>query len=320
MSLLNETIQGVLPLYPGGVVLARERLRAAGVSPQERMRLGDLAIQLAGITGLAPPVIRHKALIVCVADHGLADHLPASRQTDSGGQVADILAGRAPVCVTAEKVGASMVVLDLGLAGAPITSAGLISKRIASGTADITQQPAMDLTKVVESIQTGIAIVVDELAEQVGVLAVDGLGAGSRVSAQAVICAITGRAPSADKEGALVKQALAANRPVAMDMLDVLQQVGGFEIGAIAGVILGAAANRLPVAIGGLTASAGALLAAGLAPLARQFMILGGTEELEHQPTLDRLGLEPDLDLGLGDGVTAVRALGMVDDACGLLE
>jgi len=190
--------------------------------------------------------------------------------------------------------------------------------------------------QAVQAIEAGIEVVEDEIARGLNIVATGDMGIGNTTPSSGIVAAITGR-PVAEVTGrgtgindeqlarkvAVIEKALAVNRPDPDDALDVLSKVGGFEIGAIAGVVLGAAAHRIPVVIDGFISTAGALIAGGVAPLAREYMIAAhASVEIGHRASLEHLGLIPCLDLylRLGEGTGAALVLSVVEAACKILD
>lgn len=337
MSLLTETIQSIYPLDEGAANLARQRQSILTKPAGSLGRLETLSIQVAGITGLARPIIRQKAIITCAGDHGVtAQGVSAYPQEVTPQMVANILNGGAAINVLARHVGARVTVVDAGVAVDLAPHSGLIMSKVGYGTADMTQGPAMTMDQAVRSIEAGIQAVQAELARGLDIVATGDMGIGNTTPSSAIVSAMTGR-PVADVTGrgtgindqqlnhkiAVIDRALAVNRPATSDALDVLSKVGGFEIGAIAGVILGAAANHIPVVVDGFISTAGALIAGGLSPLARQYMIAAhASVEIGHRAALVYLGLSPclDFDLRLGEGTGAALVLSVVEAACKILS
>jgi len=245
--------------------------------------------------------------------------------------VANFAAGGAAINVLARHVGARVVVVDMGVAGETARAARVVRKKVALGTADITRGHAMSRRQARETVRSGIEVFEEELGRGMELAATGDMGIGNTTPSAAIIATFTGR-PAAEVAGrgtgvddaglarkvAVLEQALSVNRPDPNDALDVLGKVGGFEIGGLAGVILAAAANRVPVVIDGLISGAAALVAAGLEPRAKEFMIAGHlSTEPGHRAALEHLGLEPVLDLGmrLGEGTGAALAMGIVEAA-----
>jgi nicotinate-nucleotide--dimethylbenzimidazole phosphoribosyltransferase len=337
MSLLERTIQSIQPLDAIAMDAARARQNRLTKPPGSLGRLEEISIQVAGITGQERPVIGDKVVITCAGDHGVvAQGVSAYPQEVTPQMVDNFLAGGAAINVLARHVGARVVVVDVGVAADFETQPGLVVKKVAHGTADMTQGPAMSREQAVQAVEAGIEVMENEIAQGASLIATGDMGIGNTTPSSAIVAAITGL-PVARVTGhgtgiddirlvhkvAVIEQALAVNRPNPDDALDVLSKVGGFEIGAIAGVILGAAAQRVPVVIDGFISTAGALIADGLAPLARDTMIAAhDSVEIGHKAMLDHLGLVPclDFDLRLGEGTGAALVLSVVEAACKILD
>ena len=337
MSLLERTIQSIQPLDAIAMDAARARQNRLTKPPGSLGRLEEISIQVAGITGQERPVIGDKVVITCAGDHGVvAQGVSAYPQEVTPQMVDNFLAGGAAINVLARHVGARVVVVDVGVAADFETQPGLVVKKVAHGTADMTQGPAMSREQAVQAVEAGIEVMENEIAQGASLIATGDMGIGNTTPSSAIVAAITGL-PVARVTGhgtgiddirlvhkvVVIEQALAVNRPNPDDALDVLSKVGGFEIGAIAGVILGAAAQRVPVVIDGFISTAGALIADGLAPLARDTMIAAhDSVEIGHKAMLDHLGLVPclDFDLRLGEGTGAALVLSVVEAACKILD
>lgn len=316
---------------------ARARQNNLTKPPGSLGRLEEISIQVAGITGQARPVIKEKAVVTCAGDHGVvAQGVSAFPQEVTPQMVYNFLNGGAAINVLARHVGARVVVVDAGVAADFEPQPGLVIKKVAHGTADMTQGPAMSRAQAVQAIEAGIEVVEDEIARGLSIVAVGDMGIGNTTPSSGIVAAITGR-PVAEVTGrgtgindeqlahkmAVIRKALAVNRPDPDDALDVLSKVGGFEIGTIAGVVLGAAAHHIPAVIDGFISTAGALIAGELAPLAREYMIAAhASAEIGHRAMLDRLGLIPclDFDLRLGEGTGAALVLSVVEAACKILD
>jgi nicotinate-nucleotide--dimethylbenzimidazole phosphoribosyltransferase len=234
----------------------------------------------------------------------------------------------------AEQVGARIRVLDAGIAAEMDPHSGLTVEKVGRGTDDATTGPAMSLMQVVMAIETGIRAVQQEAEQGVGILGLAGMGLGSVTSAAMVVAAISGRAvaelvPQARSEHreeraraiAAADRALTVNRPEQHDMLDIVSKVGGFEIGAIAGIALGAALRRVPVVVDGLVAAAGALVAGGLNPLTQGALIAShGSAGGGQRVALQMLRLRPCLAMALpvDGGIGALLAMPIVEAAARL--
>jgi nicotinate-nucleotide--dimethylbenzimidazole phosphoribosyltransferase len=337
VSLLEQTIKAIHPLDAAAMEAARARQNRLTKPPGSLGRLETISIQIAGITGQARPVIEHKAVITCAGDHGVtAQGVSAYPQEVTAQMAANFLGGGAAINVLARHVGARVVVVDAGVATNLEPQPGLVIKKIARGTADMTQGPAMSREQAIQAIEVGIETLEDEITRGLSIVAIGDMGIGNTTPSSAIAAAITGH-PVADVTGrgagindeqlahkvAVIEKALAVNQPDPHDGLDVLSKVGGFEIGAIAGVILGAAAHRVPVVLDGFISTAGALIAGELTPLAREYMIAAhASVEIGHRAMLEHLGLSPclDFDLRLGEGTGAVLVISIVEAACKVLD
>ena len=295
-------------------------------------RLEELSIRVAGMTGILTPPLARKAVIVMAGDHGVAaEGVSAFPQAVTVQMVANFLAGGAGINVLARHVGARVVVVDIGINGDVPPGEGLLSRKIARGTGNIARGPAMTREQAAQAILTGVEIVREEAARGLDMVATGDMGIANTTPSSAVVAAITAR-PPADVTGRgtgiddiawahkvqVIERSLAVNRPQGADGLDVLAKVGGFEIGGLAGVVLGAAASRIPVVVDGFISTAGALIATEICPTARHYIIAAHRSvEVGHQVALDRIGVRPLLDLGmrLGEGTGAALAMDIVEAA-----
>ena len=337
MSRFEDTLQAIEPvsLDPDGSIQAR---LDSLTKPQGSLgRLEALARWYVGIRagGFADPAAcprpAKKTVFVMVGDHGVAAQgVSAFPQEVTPQMVLNFLGGGAGINVLARHVGARVVVVDCGVAGDLPADEGLLSRKVARGTADFTQGPAMSREQAVAAVEIGIACVEDALAgDGLDLIATGDMGIANTTPSTAMLAAfsglsveaITGRGTGIDDEGLARKQraveaGLARNAPDPADPLDVLAKVGGFEIGAIAGLCLAGARHRIPVVVDGFISTAGALLASRLAPAARDVMASAHqSQEIGHQAMLKELGLRPllDLDFRLGEGTGAVLGMGLVD-------
>jgi nicotinate-nucleotide--dimethylbenzimidazole phosphoribosyltransferase len=249
--------------------------------------------------------------------------------------VENFLHGGAAVNVLARRAGADVVVADLGVAARVASHPGLRSIRIAAGTHNMTEGPAMTRDQAVAAIEVGIALVEIEHASGLDLAGIGEMGIGNTTAASAMTAALTGADVEAvtgagtgvDADGrrrklGAIRRALDVNRPDPADAIDVLAKVGGFEIAGLVGVTLAAAAHRVPVVIDGFIASVAALAAVRIKPEVR-FALLASHRSAEpgHRHVLDALGLAPYLDLGmrLGEGTGAALCIGLARSALAIL-
>lgn len=335
--MLTETIARIGPLDAGAMNAARARQDQL-TKPQGSLgRLEELAIQIAGITGAARPRLRSPAVVVMAADHGIARRGVSAYPAEVTPQmVLNFLAGGAAINVLARHVGASVTVVDMGVAADLPPHPGLISRKLAYGSADISSEPAMSREQARAAVETGIEIVNQLLDAGSDLIATGDMGIGNTTASSAIVAAlsghpaaeVTGRGTGVDDAGlerkiALIEAALARHRPIPTDPIDLLARLGGFEIGGLAGVMLGAAARRTPVVIDGFISGAAALLACALAPAAQPYLIAAHRSvERGHAAIFEQLELRPLLDLGmrLGEGSGAALGLSLCQAACKLLD
>ncbi len=325
-ELLTNTIKKIKPLDERSMADARARQDTL-TKPQGSLgRLEELSIQLAGIQGKLIPQIRHKAVITMAGDHGVvAEGVGNWPQEITAQMVYNFIGGGAGINVIARQIGARVIVVDMGVASKLEANPQLVSRRVAPGTQNISLGPAMTREQAVMAIETGIEIVTAEVAKGLDIVGTGDMGIGNTTASSAICAVMTGR-PVAEVTGRgtgiddkqlahkveVIKRALAVNRPDPKQPLDVLAKVGGFEIGGLAGVMLAAAAHRIPVVIDGFISGAAALIATALSPGLKDFLIAAHVSaEPGHRLLLKHLGLKPllDLDMRLGEGTGA--ALGI---------
>jgi nicotinate-nucleotide--dimethylbenzimidazole phosphoribosyltransferase len=292
-------------------------------------RLEELAVQLAGI-GVSGP---RCGIVVAAADHGYADEGVSAYPAEVTRQMLQVFAsGGAAICVLSRLVGAELVVVDAGVRE-KLDDRRVHSIRIGAGTANAAHGPAMSREQALAALEAGISLA-RELADRVDIVALGDMGIGNTTAAGALHAAlldvpaalVCGPGTGLDQEGvrrkaAVIERALAANRPLD-DPVDVLAALGGFEIALLAGIALGAAAERLAIVLDGFIVTASALVAARIAPSVVDYMVAGHlSPEPGHRLGLDALGLQPllDLDLRLGEGTGAALALPLLRSALALL-
>jgi nicotinate-nucleotide--dimethylbenzimidazole phosphoribosyltransferase len=334
---LKKTINAIQPLDQKTMAAAQQR-QAQLTKPAGALgRLEALSVQVAGITGQINPPLSTRAIIVAAGDHGVtAEGVSAFPAEVTPQMVFNFLHGGAAINVLARQAGARVTVLDAGVAVELPDHPDLIKAKVAPGTQNMAHGPAMTRAQAVQSIEIGLAVVRREMERGLHLVGTGDMGIGNTTPSSAIcavftgadITAVTGRGTGLNDAALrhkinVLQRALAVNRPNAGDPLDVLAKVGGFEIGAIAGIVLGAAAYRLPVLVDGFISTAGALIAGALAPLCRGYMI-GAHRSVEpgHKIMQQHLGLEPifTLDLRLGEGTGAALAMPVVAAATAILN
>lgn len=334
---LENIIRSIQPLDEPAMQAARSRQNELTKPPGSLGRLEALSIQIAGITGRPRPTLRRPAIITLAADHGIARQGVSAFPVEVTAQmVLNFLRGGAGINVLARHVGAEVIVADLGVAVDLPASDDLIVNKIGYGTRDFSVEPAMTREQARQSIEAGIRIAQAAIARGCDILGTGEMGIGNTTPSSAITAVftgrpareITGRGSGVDDAGlarkvSVIEAALARHRPDPTDGLDVLSKVGGFEIGGLAGVMLGAAAARAPVVVDGFISGAAALIAASLAPTARDYMIAAHRSvEIGHRAIFEHLRLQPlfDLDLRLGEGTGAALGISICQAACKVLD
>jgi nicotinate-nucleotide--dimethylbenzimidazole phosphoribosyltransferase len=338
MKLLISTLKQIEPQDPGSRAAAHARLEQLAMPFWALGRIMDLAEDLAGMTRSLRPPISRRTIVTMAGDHGVvAEGVSKYPQEVTAQMVNNFVAGRAGINVLARQAGAKVVVVDMGVAGdlSALTESGkIISRRIGPGTRNMAAGPAMSREEAVRSVEAGIAIA-EDLNASTDVFATGDMGIGNTTPSSAIIAAVTGCSVEAATgrgtgidDGQLqhkvlvIEKAMNTNHPNPADPLDILSKIGGFEIGGIAGLILGAAAMKKPVLVDGLISTAGALIAWCLEPRSIEYAIAAHRSvEQGHRIALQHLKKTPllDLDLRLGEGTGAALAMHLVEAAARIL-
>lgn len=326
MDLLKKTIESIKPLDGKAMAEARERQDQLTKPAGSLGRLEEVSIRIAGIQGKGKPQIRHKAMITMAGDHGVVDEKVGNWPREVTAQmVENFLHGGAGINVLSKQVGARVVFVDMGIASDMKPDKQLIVKKVDYGTKNMCLGPAMTEAQAVKALENGIEVVNSEVKKGLDILGTGDMGIGNTTASSAIFAAlsgktveqVTGRGTGASDEQLkhkidVIKRALAVNKPDPRKPLEVLAKVGGFEIGGLAGVMLGAAANHIPVIIDGFISGAAAMIAIALAPKAKEYIIAGHcSAEAGHKAMLEYLRLKPliTLDMRLGEGTGAALGL-----------
>jgi nicotinate-nucleotide--dimethylbenzimidazole phosphoribosyltransferase len=331
-DLIDRTIKEIVPLDEAAMAAARARQDQLTKPLGSLGRLEELSIQLAGIFGEANPAIRRKTVILAAGDHGVvAEGVSAYPQDVTPAMVMNFLGGGAAINVLATHAGADIVVLDAGVAADLPEHPSLRSVKIGRGTDNIAVGPAMTREQAIQCLETGIQVCQEMITAGADLIACGDMGIGNTTPSSAITSVITGastevttgRGTGLDDAGlahkaAVVQKAIDVNKPDPKDGLDILMKVGGFEIGVLAGVFLGAAARHRPVVVDGFISGAAALIAHAIAPeAANRFIASHRSVEPGHRLELSHMGLEPLLELGmrLGEGSGATLSMHLIEAA-----
>lgn len=335
--LLEETLKKILPLDRSIESEAQKHLDRL-TKPQGSLgKLEELARRIACIQGRIPPRLGRKLIFVFAADHGVTEEGVSAYPGDVTAQMTyNFLRGGAAINILSRHFDVDVDVIDMGVDQQFPPLERLGSFKIRPGTANFTRGPAMSRKEALQSVETGIRLAQDAATKGLFLLGAGDMGIGNTTSAAAIFCALTGvpvrevtgrgtgiDATAWERKVAAIERGLSVNRPDSDDPLDVLAKVGGFEIGAIAGLILGAAAHRVPFVLDGYIATAAALLAKRLHPAVGDFLLAAHlSAESGHQAMLPELGVKPilHLEMRLGEGTGACIAMGLIEAAVKLMR
>ena len=326
-------------IHPVDAAVGAESQRIFDLKTKPRRSLGrleDLATRIASIRRLAVPPRLDAAIVVAAGDHGVAaEGVSAYPQEVTAQMVANFAAGGAAINVLARQAGARLLVVDAGVATA-CDFPGVRPLRFGPGTANATLGPAMSRETASAAVAAGAAVAEELAGDGIGIIGVGEMGIGNTTSASALCAhllpaeptAVCGRGTGLDDEGVkrkaeVVNGMLAANDLDPDDPLGALAALGGFEVAVLVGLVLGCAAERMPVVLDGFITGAAALVAARLSPAATGAMIASHrSSEPGHRLVLEALGLDPlvDLDLRLGEGSGAALVLPLIGSAIALLN
>jgi nicotinate-nucleotide--dimethylbenzimidazole phosphoribosyltransferase len=329
MISLSETLARIHSPNRGLLTRARERLDRL-TKPQGSLgRLEELAAQYVMLTGEMKPAVPRGAVFTFAADHGVAlEGVSAYPREVTPQMVLNFLRGGAGVNVLARHVGVEVRVVDIGVAYDFGVVPGLIQKKIMPGTNNFLIEPAMSREQAEQAVLVGVELAMKAVEEGIGLIGTGDMGIGNTTASSAIAAVMTGR-PVADVTGrgtgideaaharkvTVIQQALERHALDRRETMDVLAKVGGLEIAGLAGLMLGGAAARVPVVLDGFIAGAAALIAVGLQPLCRDYLMASHRSvERGHQAILDHLNLKPllDLDLRLGEGTGACLGMHLV--------
>jgi len=334
---LMDTLNAIEPIAQNFMREAQKRSDNL-TKPQGSLgRLEELAALVCGIKRTLKPKTENKVIFTLAADHGVAEEgVSAFPQEVTKEMISNFVNGGAGVNVLARHINAKVIVVDMGVKG-EILSKDVIIKKIANGSKNFTKGLAMTREQAIKSVLYGIELVDEEMKNgTIDIVGTGDMGIANTTPSSAVVAAIThaevekitGRGTGISDEIfnnkiMVIKKGLNLNKPNPDDAIDVLSKVGGFEIGGIAGVILGCAKNKIPVVIDGFISGVGALIAYKLNPLTKDYMLASHQSvEQGHKILLEYIGLKPllNLNLRLGEGTGAALGINLVEAACKILN
>lgn len=330
---LDALVREVLPLDRSAMTAAEEYQARLAKPPGSLGRLEEISIQLAGITGHVHNALNKKQLLVFAADNGVvAEGVSSAPQSVTKQQTINLMRGKTGAAVLAKHFGCGLTVCDVGV-NADIYESAVLNRKIAYGTQNICTGPAMTREQTLQAILTGAEIARTVDADVIGV---GEMGIGNTTTSSAVLAvllgadveAVTGRGggiteESFRKKKAVIRTAIEVNRPDRDDVVGVLSKVGGFDLAAMCGAFLGAAAARRPAVIDGLISAAAALCAVRLCPNVRGYLVPSHASfEIGYRLAMETMDLRPLFDLGmrLGEGSGCPLAFQVLDAACAVIN
>lgn len=323
---LQETIEKIRPLDEKAMDCTRKRWDSIAHPLHSLGKLEDMVVQLAGITGNPDVHAEKRVLVPMCADNGVVEEGVTQTGQEITALVAEnFLCTKAASSIMCKSVKCDIFPVDVGIA----TDVSILNRKIAYGTKNMTKEPAMSREEAIKAIETGIEVA--EMMKEKGyqILATGEMGIGNTTTSSAVAAVLlelpvetmTGRGAGLSTDGLnrkiqAIKKAIELHHPDKKDPVDVLAKVGGFDIAAIAGLFLGGAALQMPVVIDGVISATGALAAASLCPLCKDYMLASHvSKEPAGALLLEALGKEAPLhcDMCLGEGTGALNLFPLLD-------
>jgi nicotinate-nucleotide--dimethylbenzimidazole phosphoribosyltransferase len=332
----HETIGRIQPTDRRLLAQAQARLDRLTKPIGSLGRLEELAALYVMITGEMKPKVPRGTVFTFAADHGVtAEGVSAYPSAVTPQMVLNFLRGGAGVNVLARHVGIEVRVVDIGVAFDFEGVSGLIHKKVMPGTKNMLVESAMSPAQAEQALQVGIDLATEAGRQGIGLIGTGEMGIGNTTASSAIaavmtcrpVSEVTGRGTGIDDASHahkidVIQRTLDLHRLDSTNAMEVLAKVGGLEIGGLAGLMLGAAEARIPVVLDGFIAGAAALIAVGLQPHCKDYLIASHRSvEQGHQAILDHLGLKPlfDLDLRLGEGTGACLGMSLVFSAIKIL-
>ena len=332
MELLS-LLRSITPPDEAAMTAARHRQAELAKPPGSLGVLEDLSVQLAGITGKVQNRVDRTHLLVFAADNGVvAEGVSSAPQSVTLQQTVNLTRAKTGASVLAKAFGCGITVCDVGV-NAEIHTDAVLNRKIAYGTRNMAKEPAMTREQAEKAILTGAELA---MATEADALGIGEMGIGNTTTSSAVLSVllslpveeVTGRGGGVTDEAFAKKKqviltAIAQNRPNPQDPVDVLARVGGFDLAAMCGAFLGAAASHRPVVIDGFISAAAALCAVRMCPAVRYYLVSSHASfEIGYEKAMEAMGLRPMLLLGmrLGEGSGCPLAFQILKGACAVMN
>lgn len=330
---LKSLLEKITPPDEAAMSAAKIRQDQLAKPPESLGRLEELSIQLAGITGKVHNTMEHTHLLVFAADNGVVEEgVSSAPQSVTLMQTINLTRAKTGASTLCKEFGVGITVCDVGV-NAEIRDPAVLNRKIAFGTGNIVKGPAMTREQAISAILTGAGLAIHTEADGIGI---GEMGIGNTTTSSAILSvlldlpveAVTGRGGGITDEAFQVKKdvirrAIALNRPDKNDVVDVLSKVGGFDLAAMCGAFLGAAASKRPVVIDGFISVVAALCAVRLNPLVRHYLVPSHASfEIGYKLAMEEMGLQPILLLGmrLGEGSGCPLAFQVLRAACSIIN
>lgn len=323
---LQETLEKIKPLDTRAAEYSKKRWDSIAHPLHSLGKLEDMIVQIAGITGNPNVCAKKRVLVPMCADNGVVEEGVTQTGQEITALVAEnFLQTKAASSIMCKSVGCDIFPVDVGVA----VDVSILNRKIAYGTKNMVKEPAMTREQAIQAIETGIEVACMMKEKGYQIIATGEMGIGNTTTSSAVASVLldipaekmTGRGAGLSTEGLnrkihAIKKAVELHKPNREDAIDVLAKVGGFDLGGIAGLFLGGAALHMPVVIDGVISATGALIAACICPLAKEYMLASHvSKEPAGTLILDALGKEAPLhcDMCLGEGTGALNLFPLLD-------
>jgi nicotinate-nucleotide--dimethylbenzimidazole phosphoribosyltransferase len=337
MSRFEDVITSIQPLDKSILEQAKARHNQLTKPLGSLGILEDIGVRLAAIYGTVKPKITRKGVVVFAADHGVTEAgVSAYPKAVTEQMVLNFLRGGAAINVLSQTQNVEMMVFDVGVDADFSEHPQLLKRKVAGGTRNMLEHPAMTHEEVLQGLEVGIEAANMMIDKGVNLIAAGDMGIGNTTAATAIISVMTGLSPAeltgrgtgVDDAGVqrkieAIEKAIELHQVKKGEGLELLRCVGGLEIAAMAGFYLACAARRVAIVLDGFISHAAALVATSLNPNVKDYLFASHTSHNPvHRKRLEMLGVEPlfNFSLRLGEGTGAVLAMPVIESAAAILS